>query len=181
MFTKRPCLGIRNTSCLLNDDTLRRLKFTDSPVTRYKATDCEEWVEGDGIESRYPAMCIKCREIMAMPATRGKHNLKYESEEEEKIVKVEQELSLTTSELDFVDSNAGKLDSEGDEEDEHLDDSPGIEVKQDEVCEEAFDEYEEEFIPRNVDDEACEVTPEPKVEMWEERGDCVDVRYVILW
>ena len=139
--------------------------------------DCEEWVDGDGIENRYPAMCAKCREISATTDKRGssrkrKPNPKYEEEEEE-IVKVKQELPLTTSELEFVDFNSEKLDSEGGEEEDRLYDAAGVGMKQDEVCEDAFDEFEEEFIP---DSEAGEVPPEPQIEMLEGGGGNVDGR-----
>ena len=137
--------------------------------------DCEEWVDGDGIENRYPAMCAKCREISATTGKRGssrkrKPNPKYEEEEEEMVVEVKEELSLTTSELEFPDFNSEKLDSEGGEEEDRLYDAAGVGMKQDEVCEDAFDEFEEEFIPDS------EVPPEPKTEMYEEGKNSVDGR-----
>ena len=193
MFSKRPCLGIWHPSCQLNDEALNRLTFTDSPIARHKAMDCEEWVDSSddnkipssSSEMHYPAICAKCREIMALTATRGsarkrKPNPKYEEKEEEEDVKVKQELSLITSELDFAEFNAEKLDYEGGEEDKHLDDGAGTEVKQDGLCENVFDEYDEEFIPDNHE-ESGEVPTEPKVEMWEEGGDNIDGRYVNLW
>ena len=187
VFSKRPCLGIWHHSChpTLTDDALSRLTFTDTPVVRYKAMDCEEWVGGGGDEEsppsssemHYPAMCVKCKDISRTSWTRAsgrkrKVNSRYEEEE---VVKVKEELSPTTSELDFVDFNAGKLDSEGGEEEDLLDDAAGTEMKQDEVCEDAFDECEDKFFPDKID----EVPPEPKVEMWEVGGDLVDGRYVI--
>ena len=179
VFTKRPCLGIWHSSSNLNDDALSRLTFTDFPVSRYKAMDCEEWVDGDGIANHYPAMCVKCREVLA-PAkdTRGssrkrKPNPKYEEEEEEKVVEVKQELPLTTTELELPDFNSIKQDSEGGEEYDHFDDAAGVGTKQDEVCEDAFDGFEEEFIP---DSEAGEVPPEPQIEMLEGGGGNVDGR-----
>ena len=167
----------------------------DSPIARHKAMDCEEWVDSSddnkipssSSEMHYPAICAKCREIMAMAttATRGsarrrKPNPKYEEEEEEKDLKVKQEFSLMTSELDFAEFNAENLDYKGGEEGKHLDDAAGTEVKQDEVCEDVFDEYDEEFIPDNIE-ESGKVPTEPKVEMWEEGGDSIDGRYVNLW
>ena len=192
MFSKRPCLGIWHHSChpTLTDDALSRLTFTDTPVVRYKAMDCEEWVGGgaeeesppSSSEMHYPAMCAKCKDITRTSWTQAsgrkrKANSRYE--EEEKVVKVKEELSPSTSELDFVDFNAGKLDSEGGEEEDFLDDTTGMEMKPDEVCEDAFDECEDKFFPDRINEEVGEMPPKPKVEMWEEGGDLVDSRYVI--
>ena len=139
VFSKRPCLGIWRQSCNLTHDALSRLTFTDSPVLRYKAMDCEEWVgDEDSDITHDPAMCVKCGDAVAMTSEanrESKPNPKYE-EEEEQIVKVKEEISL----MDFVDSNTGNLDSEGGEEEDEEYYSEGLADAEAEVMEDNLNE-----------------------------------------
>ena len=148
------------------------------------ALDCEEWVDGDGIDDRIPAMCVKCKEVVAAAdAAQRRSN----QQEEDEVIKVKQEVPRITSALDLSD-NAEKLESEGGGGDEPLDADAAMgsasAMERDEVCEDAFDEYDdygEEFIPDIIYEEEGENISESKVGKWkDEGGDSADSRYVIM-
>ena len=185
VFTRRPCLGIWHPSTHLSDESLCGLAFKDSPVARHVALDCEEWVDGDGVEDRVPAMCVKCKKIVAAAEARSAALRRSNEKEEDEVIKVKQEVSQITSasQLDLSD-NSPKLESEGGGEDEPLDadDAMGSAsaIDRDEVCEDAFDEYDdygEEFKPDNIYEEEDENILESIVEK-DEGVDSADNRYV---
>ena len=185
VFTRRPCLGIWHPSTHLSDETLCGLAFKESPVARHVALDCEEWVDGDDIGNRDPAMCLKCKKIAAAAEARGTAQRRSNKEEGDEVIKVKHEVSQITSasQLDLSD-NAEKLESEEGGKDEPLDadDAMGSAsaMERDEVCEDAFDEYDdygENFIPDNIYEEEGEHISESIVEK-DEGVDSVDNRFV---
>ena len=148
--------------------------------------DCEEWVDGDGIGDRVPAMCTKCKKILAAANARSAAQRRSNKEEGDEGIKVKQEVSLiaSASELDLSD-NSPKFESEGGGDDEPLDadDAMGSAsaVERDEVCEDAFEEYDdygEDFLPDNIYEEGENIS-ESKVGEWkDEGGDSADRRYI---